>query len=444
MTGRRSLPTRPSSRRSDRGSPRWSAARRPRSGPPPPCVQRAAYSAAGRTPDHFATGCGARQRFAPTGGAAIGNAFEDADFGARARRAGERAAVDRDLGRNGGQGVRRGRQTGGRQQQTSHRNSPAQRPVTASAWLPRQAARRIGRCAILAAVLCECAAVVKAARALGPGVVRQSRGRSPCTDLTLVQWSFAVLSFVVGAGSRLRAIFGAIGYGGAGRVSNAADVVGRPDLAGIYSNDDETGTPMERPDEFEGLTLADHHAREDRRDRRGARSSLQSAGRQRGVAQQHLAAAASDLRHVRPQQQTPVADHGPRGRQDPGAHGGSRSAAADRRRQHEPELARAVQQLSRHGPLRSLHHARHSELDDAGRLRQPLRDRAGARQRRDPLRDDSRGARDSARSPAAHLRRLEAILGRRARLVGRRHARRRDDELPAPRPRRNARARTSR
>jgi len=30
---------------------------------------------------------------------------------------------------------------------------------------------------------------------------------------------------------------------------------GDPDLAGIYSNDDETGTPMERPDEFEGLTL---------------------------------------------------------------------------------------------------------------------------------------------------------------------------------------------
>jgi len=31
---------------------------------------------------------------------------------------------------------------------------------------------------------------------------------------------------------------------------------GDPDLAGIYSNDDETGTPMERPNEFEGLTLA--------------------------------------------------------------------------------------------------------------------------------------------------------------------------------------------
>jgi hypothetical protein len=31
---------------------------------------------------------------------------------------------------------------------------------------------------------------------------------------------------------------------------------GDPDLSGIYSNDDETGTPMERPDELEGFTLA--------------------------------------------------------------------------------------------------------------------------------------------------------------------------------------------
>ncbi|HZF28363.1 MAG TPA: hypothetical protein VE907_04555 [Gammaproteobacteria bacterium] len=29
---------------------------------------------------------------------------------------------------------------------------------------------------------------------------------------------------------------------------------GDPDLAGIYSNDDETGTPMERPKEYDGLT----------------------------------------------------------------------------------------------------------------------------------------------------------------------------------------------
>jgi hypothetical protein len=32
---------------------------------------------------------------------------------------------------------------------------------------------------------------------------------------------------------------------------------GHPDLQGTYSNDDETGTPMERPKEFEGKTLAD-------------------------------------------------------------------------------------------------------------------------------------------------------------------------------------------
>ena len=30
---------------------------------------------------------------------------------------------------------------------------------------------------------------------------------------------------------------------------------GHPDLQGIYSNDDETGTPMERPAQFEGKTL---------------------------------------------------------------------------------------------------------------------------------------------------------------------------------------------
>src|SRR5688572_26638341 len=64
--------------------------------------------------------------------------------------------------------------------------------------------------------------------------------------------TFAALSFVVGAGVA------------AAQSDTAAPVDfraprtswGDPDLAGIYSNDDETGTPMERPDEFEGLTLA--------------------------------------------------------------------------------------------------------------------------------------------------------------------------------------------
>src|SRR5690606_41641315 len=32
---------------------------------------------------------------------------------------------------------------------------------------------------------------------------------------------------------------------------------GDPDISGIYTNKDENGTPLERPDEFAGKTLAD-------------------------------------------------------------------------------------------------------------------------------------------------------------------------------------------
>src|SRR6188472_897076 len=32
---------------------------------------------------------------------------------------------------------------------------------------------------------------------------------------------------------------------------------GDPDLAGIYSNDDETGTPMEKPAEYDGIAAKD-------------------------------------------------------------------------------------------------------------------------------------------------------------------------------------------
>ena len=37
----------------------------------------------------------------------------------------------------------------------------------------------------------------------------------------------------------------------------AAHAVGDPDLQGAYSNDDETGIPLERPAEFAGRTIAD-------------------------------------------------------------------------------------------------------------------------------------------------------------------------------------------
>ena len=44
---------------------------------------------------------------------------------------------------------------------------------------------------------------------------------------------------------------------GAQTYSPAKTPWGHPDLQGIYSNDDETGTPMERPAQFEGKTLSD-------------------------------------------------------------------------------------------------------------------------------------------------------------------------------------------
>src|SRR5688500_11429609 len=65
--------------------------------------------------------------------------------------------------------------------------------------------------------------------------------------------TLAALSFVVGAGpatAQNATTQPAAGY------QTPRTSWGDPDLAGIYSNDDETGTPMERPAELEGLTLA--------------------------------------------------------------------------------------------------------------------------------------------------------------------------------------------
>ena len=63
--------------------------------------------------------------------------------------------------------------------------------------------------------------------------------------------AFGVLSFVVAATVTAQSDTAATGEFTTPRTS-----WGDPDLAGIYSNDDETGTPMERPDDLEGFTLA--------------------------------------------------------------------------------------------------------------------------------------------------------------------------------------------
>ena len=178
---------------------------------------------------------------------------------------------------------------------------------------------------------------------------------------------------------------------------------GHPDLQGTYSNDDETGTPMERPAQFEGRRQEDLTPEEfaklvkDRNDafngRRGHRVRRRAA-----------AADASHLRQLRTQEQARVARGRSARRPDSAADRGSAApAACARRREHQRQSGGPLQQLARHGPLRSLHHPRHPCVDDAGRLRQLLRHRAVARQRGDPLRDDPRDARGAVRSAPARV-----------------------------------------
>jgi hypothetical protein len=66
----------------------------------------------------------------------------------------------------------------------------------------------------------------------------------------------AMAASVAGLSSRLETPVDAQG-GGTGSWSVPRTPWGHPDLQGTYSNDDETGTPMERPRELEGKTLAD-------------------------------------------------------------------------------------------------------------------------------------------------------------------------------------------
>ena len=71
-------------------------------------------------------------------------------------------------------------------------------------------------------------------------------------SLLFVAWPHARVAFP----DRLETPLDA--QGGAARSWSAPRTPwGHPDLQGTYSNDDETGTPMERPTELEGKTLAD-------------------------------------------------------------------------------------------------------------------------------------------------------------------------------------------
>ncbi len=160
------------------------------------------------------------------------------------------------------------------------------------------------------------------------------------------------------------------------------------------------------------------------------------------VRRRAAAADASHLRQLRAQEQARLARGGSARRPDSAADRGSAAPAARaRRREHQRQPGRPLQQLARHGPLRSLHHPRHPCVDDAGRLRQLLRHRAVARQRGDPLRDDPRDARGAVRSAPARVARHQAVSRRRAGLVGGRDPGGGDAKLSRGRPRRSGAAR---
>ncbi len=145
---------------------------------------------------------------------------------------------------------------------------------------------------------------------------------------------------------------------------------GHPDLQGTYSNDDETGTPMERPATLEGrthdsLTPAELKRIVDERNQRFVEgvSGEEFAGGLRPPA--HLIFDTFDRRNRRAWL---VVDP-PDGKIPPMTEAAQRRRAAGRRRQHQRQSARSLQQLARHGPVRPLHHARNPGVDDAGRLR---------------------------------------------------------------------------
>ena len=184
---------------------------------------------------------------------------------------------------------------------------------------------------------------------------------------------------------------------------------GDPQLAGVYSNDDETGVPFERPAQFEGRRIEDISAGGTGRAQQAAQRAVQRRRRRDGVRRRDPSADAPDLRFLRAPEQQPVAGGRSAGREDPAADGGGAAArpAADRpgpRRQQQREPGRAVQQLRGSRALRSLRHARHPQLDDAGRVRQLLRAHSKPGLGRPSLRDDPRAPGDpdrSGRAPAA-------------------------------------------
>ena len=200
---------------------------------------------------------------------------------------------------------------------------------------------------------------------------------------------------------------------------------GDPDVSGNVTNVFEASTPFERPDDFAGRRLEEVQGDElaNFRGELQKRTLANFEGPLHGPDSWW-----QNIYDLRKGGQAWFVVDPPDGRIPPMTRG-SAAAAAESGRRRQLRARRILDERLRLQSVRPVHHARPARLDDAGDLRQLVPDRSIARTGRHPVRDDSRNARDSARRPAAREPEHPARHGRRARPLGRQHARRRDDEL---------------
>ena len=153
---------------------------------------------------------------------------------------------------------------------------------------------------------------------------------------------------------------------------------GHPDLQGLYTNKDEANTPLERPDEFKGRDPATFSRAEladlvKKRQAQAASIAGGIGGAETGAGPTHW------YEHLLEQGQPAVVHRGPARREAPGDDPASAAPRGRRRRaQRCPQRRRARRLVARSQLVRPLHHARPARIDDAGDLRQRLRDRADA------------------------------------------------------------------
>ena len=198
---------------------------------------------------------------------------------------------------------------------------------------------------------------------------------------------------------------------------------GDPDLSGVYTNNDESLIPFERPVRVRRPKARGRHPGRAREAHRRARR----AASRRPIAIAPSSEPAALVRESLPEQQPCVARVRSSGGTGPAAH--ARGAAAERgaRANGPPTAPRTLTRT------RSLYD-RCISRGIPGSMMPAIYGNAyeivqGPGYVGDHVRDGSRGARHPARRPPAPGERIPHVYGRRARPLGGQHPRRGDDEL---------------